>query len=83
MQCPSTLSTQDLETEIFLHMTLQMSADAADKPSKELADAVANAYAVGSNSDGMAPPRCGHRQPATCSDHHVHVIRTAVCSIQQ
>lgn len=55
VRCPSTLATQDLEAEIFLHM-MQMYAESTAKASKEEADALVNAYAV--NSDGMAPPRC-------------------------
>lgn len=52
--CPSTLATQDLEAEIFLHM-MQMYAESTAEASKEEADALVNACAV--NSDGMAPPR--------------------------
>lgn len=55
VQCPSTVSTQDLETEILLHM-MKMYADSTEQASKQKVDAYANAFAV--DRDGTAPPRC-------------------------
>ena len=54
VQCPSTLATQELEAEIFMHMMLMYSESNAAEP-QNVAKAVMNAYAV--NSDGKAPPR--------------------------
>lgn len=54
VQCPSTLATQDLEAEVFLHM-MRMWTESKAAASQQEADALMNAYAVA--GDKKAPPR--------------------------
>jgi hypothetical protein len=55
VQCPSTLATQDLEAEVFLHM-MRMWTESKAAASQQEAEALMNAYAVA--GDKQAPPRC-------------------------
>ena len=54
VQCPSTLATQDLEAEVFLHM-MRMWTESKAAASQQEAEALMNAYAVA--GDKQAPPR--------------------------
>jgi hypothetical protein len=54
VRCPSTLATQDLEAEVFLHM-MRMWTESKAAASQQEAEALMNAYAVA--GDKQAPPR--------------------------